>query len=42
MNRHSQLNRRRFLGSAVAATVGSLLIPRISRLHAAPIRENEH
>ena len=41
MNTH--LNRRRFLGAAAAAaTVGGLLNTDISRLHAAPIRENDH
>ena len=44
MTRQSHFDRRRFLGSAAAATVGGVLIPSSSRLRAATtaIRETDH
>jgi hypothetical protein len=42
MNPQTPFDRRRFLGTAAAATVGGLLGPGISLGHAAPIRENKH
>ena len=42
MNPQPLFDRRRFLGSAAAVTVGGLLSPGISELHAAPEGENDH
>src|SRR5882762_9364282 len=43
MNRQPVLNRRQFLGTAAAATVGGLLSPGISRVHGAVnAGENDH
>ena len=42
MNPQPPFNRRRFLGTAAAVTAGGLLSPGVSRVQAAPIRENKH
>lgn len=42
MNAQFHVSRRRFLGSAAAVTVGGLLVPGVSRIHAAAVRENDH